>query len=238
MATLSQCKTFIATIAPLMQAEALKRGYKNVSAAIAQACLESAWGTSWISKSPYFNLYGLKCGSSWKGKAVSAKTKEEYTVGTMTTITADFRAYNSFAEGVAGYYDFISTKRYQNLKNCATPQAYADTIKADGYATDSKYPSKLMTIVNKYSLTDYDNVFDSDENPYPAPTCGSLHKGSVGVTVKWLQYELNKRGYNLTVDGSFGNKTLTAVKAYQKSAGLTVDGWVGSNTQAALKEGR
>ena len=55
--------------------------------------------------------------------------------------------------------------------------------------------------------------------------------------VRQLQTLLNKNGYNLAVDGSFGSKTLAAVKDYQSKNGLTVDGIVGTNTWGALTAG-
>ncbi len=58
-----------------------------------------------------------------------------------------------------------------------------------------------------------------------------LQKGCKGEDVKWLQTTLNNKGFNCgKVDGDFGEKTRTAVKAYQKSVGLTPDGIVGAKT--------
>lgn len=156
MATAAQIKKFIKDIAPLIQAEAKKNGYKVASPIIAQACIESAYGTSLLS-SKYHNYFGLKCGSYWKGKSVNMSTKEEYTTGTLTTIKDNFRVYDSMAEGVAGYFDFISTTRYKNLKTAKTAQVYLERIKADGYATASTYVASNMALVEKYNLTQYDD---------------------------------------------------------------------------------
>lgn len=62
----------------------------------------------------------------------------------------------------------------------------------------------------------------------------TLKLGSKGDEVKTLQTQLNANGYNLDVDGSFGNKTLAAVKDYQQKNNLSVDGIVGNNTWGAL----
>ena len=62
-----------------------------------------------------------------------------------------------------------------------------------------------------------------------------LKKGSKGDSVKLLQELLNKHGFNLTVDGDFGNKTEEAVKQFQRRLNLTVDGIVGSKTFEALQ---
>ena len=61
--------------------------------------------------------------------------------------------------------------------------------------------------------------------------------GSQGEDVLALQNTLNQNGYNLSADGIFGDKTLTAVKQYQQAQGLTVDGIVGMNTWGALTGG-
>lgn len=151
----AQAKEFINQIAPLIVAEGKKRGYKVFSTVIAQAIIESASATS-ILGYKYHNYFGMKCGSSWKGKSVNLRTKEEYTVGTLTSIRDNFRVYDSMAEGVVGYYDFISTKRYANLKSAQTAKEYAERLKADGYATSSTYVNTLISTVNKYDLTKYD----------------------------------------------------------------------------------
>ena len=148
---------FIETIAPIIAREGKSRGYKIVSAVIAQAICESNWGQSKLS-AQYNNFFGLKCGTKWKGASVNMKTKEEYSVGTLTTIKDNFRAYATVEKGVKGYYDFINTKRYANLITATTPQQYCQYLKADGYATSSTYVTTLMTIIRKYDLQKYDAV--------------------------------------------------------------------------------
>lgn len=61
-----------------------------------------------------------------------------------------------------------------------------------------------------------------------------LQKGSSGDAVTVLQKLLTARGYEVAVDGDFGNQTLNAVTAFQSDRGLTVDGLVGPQTWAAL----
>lgn len=155
--TTAQAKAFIEYIAPIIVSEGTKRGYKVFSTTIAQAVIEGACNTSLLAKK-YHNHFGLKCGSSWKGKSVNLKTKEEYTVGNLTTIKDNFRAYDNDVEGIKGYYDFISTKRYANLKTATNYIEFATMLKADGYATSSSYVNTLCNTVTKYNLTIYDNV--------------------------------------------------------------------------------
>ena len=159
---ISKVEEFINTIAPLIVAEGKKRGYSVFSTVIAQAIIESNSGKS-ILGYKYHNYFGMKCGSRWKGKSVNLKTKEEYTVGTLTTIKDNFRVYDSMEEGVKGYYDFISTKRYANLKESKTYVEYAENLKADGYATSSKYVNTLCTTVDAHNLTKYDSFFNFND---------------------------------------------------------------------------
>jgi N-acetyl-anhydromuramyl-L-alanine amidase AmpD len=59
--------------------------------------------------------------------------------------------------------------------------------------------------------------------------------GDKGAEVSKLQKYLSMIGYDLVIDGHFGNKTLRSVKAFQKKYGLVVDGFAGPKTFAALK---
>ena len=153
---------FIEKIAGYVRKYAPQYGIKVHSAPIAQAILESGWGKSKLA-SAYHNYFGLKCGTKWKGKSVNLTTQEEYTAGTLTTIKDNFRVYDSMEEGVKGYFDFLQLARYENLKGITDPQKYLETIKADGYATSSKYAENNMKLVKQYELTKYDTVDNSGE---------------------------------------------------------------------------
>ena len=142
---------FIETIAPIIKNEANKRGYKVCSTIIAQAILESGFGKSLLA-SKYHNYFGMKCGSYWKGKSVNLKTKEEYN-GKVVNITDNFRVYDNMESGVKGYFDFISTPRYEKLKKAKDYFEYAIFIKECGYATSSSYVTSLTNLVNLYNLT-------------------------------------------------------------------------------------
>ncbi len=189
----SQAKEFIKHIAPIICAEADKRGYKIKSTVIAQAIVEGAAGTSSLA-SRWHNHFGMKCGSAWKGKSVNLSTKEEYTPGQLTNIKANFRVYDSDEEGIAGYYDFIDTKRYANLKNAKDYRQYAEYIKADGWATSSTYVNTLVSTVKKYNLFTYDTW-----DVKPAKSVEEIVKEVIDG--KWgngndRRQRLEKAGYN------------------------------------------
>lgn len=156
MASSAQQKQFINEIGYIIQEETKKRGYKVASAIIAQACIESGYNTSLLSMK-YHNYFGMKCGSAWKGPSVNLATKEEYN-SQLVSIRDNFRVYGSMEEGVKGYFDFISTSRYSNLKTAETAEEYLKRIKADGYATSSTYVSTCMSVVNRHDLTSYDSI--------------------------------------------------------------------------------
>ena len=170
----SEVKAFIQHIAPIIRAEADRRGYKICSTVIAQAIIEGRYGTSTLAKT-YRNHFGLKCGKSWKGKSVNLKTKEEYTPGTLTTIKDNFRVYDSDEDCVSGYYDFVSTKRYANLKYAADYRQYAEYLKQDGYATSSTYVQTLCDTVKKYSLWQWDDKVIAEY----FPKCAEYHTSIV-----------------------------------------------------------
>ncbi|MFO0629779.1 MAG: peptidoglycan-binding protein [Polyangiales bacterium] len=61
-----------------------------------------------------------------------------------------------------------------------------------------------------------------------------LEHGSTGRHVRALQEALREAGYDIDVDGDFGDATYDAVRDFQSNNGLDADGIVGPNTWAAL----
>lgn len=236
MSSSAQAKAFIQKIAPLIREEAKARGYKLCSPIIAQAVIESRYGESGLAK--YNNFFGLKCGTSWKGSSVNMRTKEEYN-SQLVSIRDNFRTFPTFEAGVKGYFDFISTKRYANLKTAETPEEYLKRIKADGFATSSRYVQTNMDCVRKYDLEKWDwNSIAKDVNPYEEPQ-RNLKRICRGEDVKWVQWELQRRGINIgDIDGIYGQRTYTGVCIFQKKCDgrLAVDGIVGRNTISELKK--
>ena len=114
-------------------------------------------------------------------------------------------------------------------------------VQRDGYATSPVYSQTLIKTVETYNLWTWDKeaLGESYElpktgNPYPEPT-KAVKMNSKGNDVRWLQYELNTKGYKLIVDGIAGNMTIGALLDFQKKNNLVVDGICGTLTRAALK---
>ena len=154
-------EAFIQKVAEKVSKYAPLYGISVHSPIIAQAIIESGWGKSGLA-SKYHNYFGLKCGSSWKGKSVNMTTKEEYKVGTITNIRDNFRVFDDFDDGIRGYFEFINTSRYANLKGVKNPEEYVRRLKADGYATSSKYVDNIMRVIRDNKLTRFDGNGDDD----------------------------------------------------------------------------
>lgn len=75
----------------------------------------------------------------------------------------------------------------------------------------------------------YNTPFDEMVSVFPTKT---MKKGDKGDGVVWIQQALNEKGYNLIVDGIFGNDTEKAVKDFQMKS--FVDGIVAEETLTKL----
>ena len=71
----------------------------------------------------------------------------------------------------------------------------------------------------------------TDPNEYPGTP---VQQGSHGPEVKTVQQKLKNRGWDITVDGFFGQKTHRALVRFQWQNHLLPDGVVGPKTWKAL----
>ena len=103
----------------------------------------------------------------------------------------------------------------------------------------------LATVVALAALTLSGAPMAGAATPPPAPSgapisldsssCpANLVQGDTGSCVSALQQLLNVYGANVSVDGSFGPATASAVSAFQTQAGIGVDGQVGTQTKSTL----
>lgn len=120
---------------------------------LSAAALESGWAGSGLS-SNYNNFFGVKAGSTWFGKTVTMPTKEEVN-GQMVTVNAKFRAYDSALDSFRDYVRLLQTSRYNKagVSDAATPAEQIQRIKDAGYATDSNYANKVISIINTLTTT-------------------------------------------------------------------------------------
>ncbi|MGN0382999.1 MAG: glucosaminidase domain-containing protein [Eubacterium sp.] len=128
------------------------------SLTIAQAILESGWGKSSLSTVGKA-LFGIKAGTSWKGKVYNAKTQECYDGSTFVTIDAAFRAYDSWEESISDHSALLcSLSRYKDVIGEIDYKKACKAIHSAGYATDPKYADKLINLIETYNLNQFDVI--------------------------------------------------------------------------------
>lgn len=137
------------------------------SVTIAQAMLESNWGKSDLAINGK-NLFGIKASKDWKGEIYTKQTKEQDSSKTYT-ITANFRKYKSWLESIQDHDKFfVSTpwriQNYQRVLKSTNYKEQAQALQACGYATDRQYANKLINLIEKYNLQEFDKGVIKMEN--------------------------------------------------------------------------
>ena len=160
---------FIETIADYVKKYAPMFDIGVCSPIIAQACLESAYGTSY--KAQYNNFFGLKyrkdrvtCNSGVFNDGGSEQNPD----GSYSSLSDSTKwyAFENIEMGVLGYFQFISISNYRNLKGVTDPYKYLQNIKEDGYATSLDYVDNVYAVIKKWDLTKYDKeVIDMSNSP-------------------------------------------------------------------------
>ncbi len=124
--------------------------------------------------------------------------------------------YTPGVDGSYGYRTVESVQAFQKKNGLTADGVAGPTTQAKLYS-DSAKPAKDPVVQE------------------PEADDGTLKEGSTGEAVKKLQRRLKELGYYTPgVDGSYGYRTVDAVKAFQKKNGLTEDGVAGPTTQAKL----
>ncbi|HFU6405969.1 TPA: 1,4-beta-N-acetylmuramoylhydrolase [Listeria monocytogenes] len=132
------------------------------SVMIAQAILESAYGTSELGSAPNYNLFGIK--GAYNGQSYTKQTLEDDGKGNYYTITAKFRKYPSYHQSLEDYAQVIRkgpswNPNYYSKVWKSNTTSYKDATKAltGTYATDTAYATKLNDLISRYNLTQYDS---------------------------------------------------------------------------------
>lgn len=148
-----------------------KYGYHNVAAAMIAQSIQEGWNSGLATK--YFNYWGMKAGSSYKGKTVAMNNKAG-------NDPAVYRVYTSMENGCEGYFQFLSYSRYKPLKNCTTDIEYLDKIGPCGWNSNPGYGSRCASHLKE--------VYEALGSSTPTPTT----QWQVGKTYTTLQ-DLNVR---------------------------------------------
>lgn len=143
---------FFNTIKPFVIADMKKSGIL-ASLTAAQASLESSKGNSALTVKAN-NLFGIK--GTYDGESVKMLTSE-FIAGKWVKVYADFRKYPSWADSIADHSAmFNRMSRYKNLRGETDYKTAAKNVKLDGYATDPKYTEKLISVIERYKLYEWD----------------------------------------------------------------------------------
>ena len=165
---------------------------------LAQGILESGAGKGDLAISAN-NHFGIKCHVGWNGETVRHDDDSSQEC---------FRKYNEAGESYKDHALFLTGRsRYASLFNLPKGdyQSWANGLRKAGYATDPKYPEKLISYIERYDLAQYDakvlgikfvsTAPNSNRNRNPINSSDTVHEVQKGDTL----YSISKR-YNVLVD--------------------------------------
>jgi len=125
------------------------------SITLAQGILESGRGRSELAAKSN-NHFGIKCHTKWQGERVYHDDDEKGEC---------FRKYQYVETSYNDHSEFLTKRsRYSFLFNYRKKdyKKWAKGLKKAGYATDKKYPNKLIKIIETYKLYDFDDIKKKD----------------------------------------------------------------------------
>ena len=118
---------------------------------LAQGILESGAGRGDLATRSN-NHFGIKCHVGWTGESVNHDDDSAQEC---------FRKYDNPSESFKDHSLFLTGRsRYAKLFTLSKGdyKAWARGLRAAGYATDPKYPDKLISYIDRYSLHEYDKM--------------------------------------------------------------------------------
>lgn len=174
---------------------------------LAQGILESGAGRGDLAKRSN-NHFGIKCHTGWEGEKVYHDDDAAQEC---------FRKYKDPAESYKDHALFLTGRsRYSSLFQLGKDdyEAWAKGLRKAGYATDPKYPEKLISYIEKYNLHRYDaEVLGNNYTPFDNATkpieiandeVGNLYEVQQGETL----YAISKK-FNISVDDLKRKNNLT-----------------------------
>jgi flagellum-specific peptidoglycan hydrolase FlgJ len=129
----------------------MKKNKIPASITLAQGILESGNGVSQLALRSN-NHFGVKCHKGWNGKSVRHDDDKKQEC---------FRKYKEVSDSYKDHSKFLKTRsRYNFLFQLKKDdyKGWAKGLKRAGYATDKKYPKKLIHLIETYHLYNYDKI--------------------------------------------------------------------------------
>jgi flagellum-specific peptidoglycan hydrolase FlgJ len=141
---------YIDSYSEIAKEEMLQYGIP-ASITLAQGILESGAGRGELTLKAN-NHFGIKCHKEWTGESVTHDDDE---------LQECFRKYKDPKYSFRDHSLFLTQRsRYQDLFKLRKEdyKGWAKGLRKAGYATDPKYPEKLISIIERYNLTQYDEA--------------------------------------------------------------------------------
>jgi flagellum-specific peptidoglycan hydrolase FlgJ len=177
---------YIATFSEIAQLEMKAYGIP-ASITLAQGLLESGYGKGELARKTN-NHFGIKCHTGWQG---------DYDFHDDDAKGECFRKYNHPMYSYRDHSIFLSTRsRYAFLFDYDTTdyKNWAKGLRKAGYATDKKYPQKLIYLIEKHQLDEYDTEVSKSVYEKNKPVI--TEKNAVHIVRKGdTLYSLSKRYY-------------------------------------------
>jgi flagellum-specific peptidoglycan hydrolase FlgJ len=168
--------------------EEMKQYGIPASITLAQGILESGAGQGTLSVKAN-NHFGIKCHTGWQGDYVHHDDDEDQEC---------FRKYVAAKYSYRDHSLFLTSRgRYSSLFDLSQNdyKGWANGLKKAGYATDPKYPDKLISIIERYQLQEYDREVlkgEKREKPPKEPSSYTALK-TYTVTKGDTLYSISKR---------------------------------------------
>lgn len=145
--TANSYETYILTYYPIA-VEQMHRHNIPASITLAQGLLESGAGKSTLTRKSN-NHFGIKAHNNWNGATTSSMDN-----GKM----CKFRVYANARESYEDHSQFLMKPRYSSLFKLKPTdyKGWARGLKRAGYAEDPAYPQKLINLIERYRLYEYD----------------------------------------------------------------------------------
>lgn len=133
------------------------------SITLAQGILESGNGNSDLAVNAN-NHFGIKCHNGWTGESYYKDDDAP---------NECFRKYKSVLDSYKDHADFLTSRdRYKSLFSLEITdyKGWAKGLKAAGYATSATYADKLIELIERYKLHEYDVTSEIKTKPYNTTT--------------------------------------------------------------------
>lgn len=226
-----------AGVHPYLQAPAVKALEKAIATRGTRMILNSAYRTLAQQFILYSHYKHHRCGIS----AAAIPGKSNHNDG----LAIDIEDYQGWKPYLCKYgWDWIGSfdPVHYTYAGSGTKDLGPISILAFQQLWNMNHPDKKIAedgmwgqaTVNALASTSCDGFAKGDLAADKTRPSRSLRKGDIGNDVKTLQQSLAAHGYNVNVDGDFGDMTLIAVGKFQQAKGLVADGVVGSSTSKEL----